>query len=260
MKKLVILFVAVLALSASYAQAQEDKMLFNHMSAGISLGLDGVGVELAFPASHLLQVRGGYSICPIPYKKDVTLGTLQVNGKNQNLSNIPVSARFWKGGLGNLMVDIYLNETGSFHFVAGAFAGSGKLVNGRVDLRQKISPDDYRTGITYNDVSCSTDAEGYAYVDATVLKVLPYLGVGFGRALDMNKQVSFNFELGAAYSGGIKTVTYDYSNPSRVTSNVVTSSDLVNSAGKQVDNGLMDKLARFPILPMLKFQVFMRLF
>ena len=59
MKKIVVLFVIVLALNASYAQAQEDKMLFNHMSAGITLGTDGVGLELAFPASQFLVVRGG---------------------------------------------------------------------------------------------------------------------------------------------------------------------------------------------------------
>jgi len=261
MKKLVVLFVIVLALNASYAQAQEDKMLFNHMSAGITLGTDGVGLELAFPASQFLVVRGGYSLCPIPYKKNVSLNSLHVGGSEMNLSNIPVTAQPWKGGLGNLMLDIYLNPTGSFHFVAGLFAGSGKLVGGKVDLRDKISPQDYKTGITYNGISCSTDAEGFAHVDATVNKVLPYLGVGFGRALRLDKRVTFNVELGAAYSGGIKVVTYDYSNPSKVTRSVITSSALVNKSGEQIDKGLVDKLARnWVVLPMLKFQVSVRLF
>ena len=256
MKKLIILFVAVLALSASFAQAQEDKMLFNHMSAGISLGVDGLGAELAFPASQFLVVRGGYSFMPYSYKKNVSLSDLHVGGSIKNLSNVPVTAKPWKGGEGNIMLDIYLSPTGIFHFVAGALVGSGQLIGGKVDLRDKISPEDYKTGITYNGVSCSTDADGFAYVDALVNKVLPYVGVGIGRAVNPDKRVTFNFELGAAYSGGMKVVTYDYSNPSKVTRSEVTSSAL-----NQKDNGVVDKLARYSVvLPMLKFQVYVNLF
>ena len=260
MKKVFVLLLAVLALSVPRALAQEDNMMFNHLSLGISVGLDGIGAEVVLPASPFLQDRGGYSYEPIPFKRNVDLGKISMKEKNVNLSNIPLSANLWKGGLGNLMLDIYLSKTGSFHFVAGAFAGSGKLVGGKIDARNAINREDYKTAIEYHGVSCSTDGEGFVYADATVWKVLPYVGVGFGRALDPAKRVNFSFELGAAVTGGVKLVTYDFSNPAKVTTSVLTSSALVTDSGKQLDKGWVDKLGKFPVLPMMKFGVYVNLF
>ena len=65
MRKIKVL-VAILAfvLGANYASAQ-DKNMFNHLSAGISLGvLDGIGFEVAAPIGNYVNARAGLSFLP----------------------------------------------------------------------------------------------------------------------------------------------------------------------------------------------------
>ena len=250
----------LLTLGLSNSRAQEDKMMFNHMSLGITAGLDGAGVEVVFPATDFLQLRCGYSFIPVHLNGKVSLGTFTLDDDSITLSDVPVNASIWKGGMGNLMLDIYPSRTGSFHFVAGVYAGPGKLIGSKVDARGYIEPEHYKTGLGRQGVSCSTDGEGFIHLDAAVMKAMPYLGLGFGRALNPDSRVCFNFELGAAYSGGIKLVAYDYSNPNKVTTSVLTSSVFVTESGNQLDGGIIDKLARFPVLPMFKFGLYVRLF
>ena len=92
------------------------------------------------------------------------------------------------------------------------------------------------------------------------MKVLPYLGIGYGRALNVNKRVGFGVELGAMYTGGIKFQTYNYANSSNVQTSVLTSSTFADDSGKLRDRGLIDKVSRIPVLPMLKLGVYFRLF
>ncbi|MBR1700257.1 MAG: hypothetical protein IJ714_10835 [Bacteroidales bacterium] len=61
MKKLFSLFVSVLMLGFS-AFAQEDKGLFNHLSVGATVGLDGLGIEVSAPITRYVQLRAGYSL------------------------------------------------------------------------------------------------------------------------------------------------------------------------------------------------------
>ena len=78
MKKLLLVCaLATFGLSQSFAQLDEDDYgFFNHVSAGISLGTDGIGIEVAAPLTYNFAVRAGYSFMPkIKYKKkDVRVG------------------------------------------------------------------------------------------------------------------------------------------------------------------------------------------
>lgn len=260
MKKTFLLLIAALFIVTPRVQAQDESMFFNHLALGVTSGLDGIGAELVVPCTPFLQIRGGYSLDPIPFSAHLNLGTVVLDGETVNLSNVPMNVSFWKGGLGNVMLDIYLNDTGSFHFVAGAFIGSGKFMSATADLTGIMASEDYKRSVNYHGVTCSTDADGYAHADATVMKVMPYVGLGFGRALKADKTVGFSFELGAAYSGGIKLYTYDFSNSSSVKSSQITSSAMVTDSGQQMDKGWVDKLAGLPVLPMMKFGVYVRLF
>ncbi len=255
-------FLAALAVSllSFSAYAQEDKQVFNHVALGVSAGIDGLGVEAILPATPFLQIRGGYSFFPYTYKNTLNLGQYEMNGKTIELNNIPLTASIWKGGLGKVLLDIYPGKTLPFHFVAGAFIGSGKLVGGCLDGSKAIPQEDYKTGIGMNGITISSDEKGMVYADAAVLKVLPYLGLGFGRGLNPNKRVTFSFELGVVYTGGIKATVYDYSNPSGVQSHVVTSKDLIADDGKQMDGGVIDKVSGIPVLPMMKLGLYVRLF
>ena len=71
MKRIFTLFLA-LALSASGISAfaqEQDKQLANHLALGITLGLDGVGLEAALPITPYVQARAGYSIFPYTFKR-----------------------------------------------------------------------------------------------------------------------------------------------------------------------------------------------
>ena len=176
------------------------------------------------------------------------------------MTNTPVSVTLWKGGEGKLLVDLFPGKETAFHFTVGAFMGSGKLVGSSVDMRGILDPADYKTSYGINNIKCSTDENGFIYMDATVLKVLPYVGIGAGRALKPNRRVGFTFDLGVAYTGGIKVTTYDFSRSTGAQSYVITSSDLVDENGKKTDNGLIDKAASIPVLPILRFGVYFLLF
>lgn len=261
MKRISSLF-AVLAVSLLSLQASaQDSQSFNHLSLGVTAGIDGVGLEAVLPASPYLQIRGGYSIFPYKYKTNVNLGVLERDDDyDLDFTNMPISVGLWKGGVGKLMLDIYPGTQTVFRFVAGAFIGSGKIVAAKADLRSTLKPEDYRTGVGYKDMSISSDADGYGYLDIAGFKVFPYLGLGLGRLMDPENRVSFNFELGAIYTGGTKVQTYDFSNPSGVKTVVLTGKDLSNDEGKQMDDGYVAKVSNIPVLPMLRLGLYVRLF
>lgn len=259
MKKLLV-FLAALAVSLPSVAQVRDSQVFDHLALGVSAGIDGLGIEVAMPASPYLQIRGGYSFFPFSINNTANLGKVNFEDTFQlDLSNVPFSVSPWVGGLGKVLLDIYPSKRGPFHFVAGAFFGSGRMLGVKADLRNAIDPIDYTTGYGINDFSISTDKDGYAYLDAAVGKVLPYLGIGTGRAVKLRSRVSATLEVGAVYTGGIKIVGYNYSFDPEGETSVATSKDLVMD-GKQLDEGMVDKLAAFPILPMLKFGIYVRLF
>lgn len=89
MKKL--LAVSLLALfSFSAAHAQEDKMLFNHLSVGITTGTPGlIGVDLATTCTPYLQIRAGISIMPnIKYNTSIKMNGSDVRDFNNKITNV----------------------------------------------------------------------------------------------------------------------------------------------------------------------------
>ncbi len=261
MKKTVALLAALAVSFLSLTAQAQDKQIFNHVALGVSAGIDGIGAEVVLPATPYLQIRGGYSFLPFSYKKNLDFGKFETEQIGTlDFSSIPSAFTLWKGGLGKVLLDIYPAKGIPFRFVAGAFIGNGKMVGGSLDVSKAIQPEDYEAGFGMNGVSVSTDEKGMIYLDATVLKVLPYLGLGFGRPLDPKKRVAFSFELGVVYTGGIKFMTYDYSNPNKIQTSQITSQTLVDDNGKQLDNGIIDKVSGIPVLPMMKLGVYVRLF
>lgn len=258
MKKIVLLL-ALAALATPRAFAQDDNMILNHLSLGVTAGVDGIGLEATMPATPSLQIRAGYSLMPFTYRNTFDLGTVDFEEHTFDLSHLPVAVKPWKGGLGKFLVDYYPCKTGSFHLTAGTFFGSGKLGAVTADFREVIDPIDYRTGVGIHNLSFSTDEEGFVHGDGAVWKVMPYLGIGFGRTLDPAKRVRFTCDLGAVCNGGIDVVLYNYSRKDEVESCVAHSSDLVMD-GKQLDKGLVDKISGIAILPMLRMGIHVRLF
>ena len=74
-KLLLICGMAVLGIGHSHAQLEpEDYKFFNHLSAGVSLGLDGIGFDVAAPLTYNFAVRAGYTFLPkIKYNTTINL-------------------------------------------------------------------------------------------------------------------------------------------------------------------------------------------
>lgn len=259
MKKTITILASLALLSLCNFASAQDPQIFNHGSVGITAGIDGIGIEAAMPITPYLQIRGGYSLSPIPISFNYNYTDLN-DGK---LYKVPVKTNLWTGGMGKFMLDIYPGSKTPFRFIAGAFFGSGKFVKGQIDLRGVVAQADWGTAGSLNGVTYgSTDKNGYGYFDVDVHKVLPYLGVGFGRAVDIHNRVSFTCELGAAYTGGLDVIIYDYSNPNGAVAHSVTSKDF-EEAGKDKDwdyGKTIDTIRGIPVLPMLKVSLFVRLF
>lgn len=262
MKRTIIIAVLVALVGAASANAQEDNQLFNHLGVGVTLGVDGMGLQVAAPVMPMLQVRAGYAFnTPAPGTGSFGTHTMD-NGHPVNLDNMPMTVWSYKGGLGELFVDFFPEKTGIFRISAGMFAGGGKFLSVKADMRETMAKEDYATMMSSGDVKFSTDAEGYGYGDALTWKVLPYVGIGTGRAVNLQKEkhkLTFTFDLGVAFTSGIKIQTYEFTTGSKVPC-AVTSAATVDEAGKQQDGGLIDALSGIPVLPVLKFGLFYRLF
>lgn len=257
MKRFLLILIAAVSIAAPRAFAQEA---FKHAALGVTAGLDGFGIEAATALGDHFQLRAGYAIMPFSYSKNMNLGTGTVNGAKRDFSNTPVSIKMWYGGNGNVMADWFPGD-GAFHVTAGLFAGSGKLLKGDLDVTRAIKSDEWgRVAVSYdNGVSFSTDANGIAHVDAVTLKVMPYVGIGLGRAIG-DGPVSFTFDLGALITGGAKPQIYNYIRNTMDPSNPVESMQLTSALVKNKDKGWIDKIANIPVFPMLKINLFVALF
>ena len=254
MKKIVSLFVALAVLSvSSYAQ---DKQLFNHLSIGASVGLDGLGIEVATPVTPYVQLRAGYSIViPTSVTTTYNFGSFESSSRKIDLTNVPITAGFWKGGLGKLIADIYPWPNIPFHFAAGLFIGGGKFSSISVDASKVLNPDEYATlAVGYNGVNISSDKNGSFNVDAKTGNVLPYVGIGFGHAVNTKNLVSVTFDLGVMI-GGPKMQSYNY-----IRSDAGTPVELTSAVLDNNDKGIIDAINKFPVMPLLKLNVFFNVF
>lgn len=249
-------------LGAASASAQDNSQIFNHLAAGVTLGVDGLGVQVAAPATPFLQVRAGYAFTvPVPVSGSFGTHTMD-NGHSVNLDNLSMTAWPYKGGLGHLFVDFFPGKSENFHITAGLFAGGGKFLSVKADMRESMAQEDYGVQMSKGAVKFSTDADGYGYADALTWKVLPYVGIGTGRAVALSTEkdgLVFTFDAGIAFCGKQNIQTYDFSSGSKEPC-AVTSAATVDESGVQQDHGLIDKLSGIPVLPVIKVGLFYRIF
>ncbi|MBR5735401.1 MAG: hypothetical protein IKX60_01205 [Bacteroidales bacterium] len=261
MKRLFIFLFAVTLLSGNVSYAQENGV-FNHLALGVTAGDDGFGFEIAAPLGSFLQVRGGYSIMPFTVTRPFTFGNVTVNGSTREMNNIPFVAKMLDGGQGRVMLDFNPSSDASFHFTIGAMFSSGNLLNTSGDIRNVLHSDEYGTrGIgLQSDCIISSDKEGYLPIDLKTNKIWPYVGVGFGQAVNPDRRVSAVFELGFAYSGNWQMSAYDMVDYYAGFSDSPEIVPLTSAAVRNHDRGAFDKLAKLPVFPVARLNVYFRLF
>ncbi len=250
MKKLFLLplLAAALLLPSLRAQAQ----YFDHLGLGITVGIDGFGLELAAPLGNQFQVRAGYSMLPPMWKphKEFTL----TETVDHEQTSVDIEAIVKLGGA-NLMFDWHPGGKG-FFVTAGAYAGARKILTAQ-NRKPFLDEEDWGTaGLQIGDVVVTTDSKGVAQVNLKVWPVRPYVGIGYGNAITPDKRVGFNVELGTCFTGGYSVYATGTNLQTGEEGEVLVTSTALNNE----DKGVVDKMAKFPVLPILKAGIFIRLF
>lgn len=251
MKRLfsVILISAALMTASATASAQ----FFNSMSLGVGAGVDGVSLQLGFPVGSFLQLRlGGSYTPPIGYAFSVD----GVEFDNGTSGTLDLKAKLAYMG-GNAMLDLFPGRDTKFHFTFGVFGGNGKLATLTGTSQALADEDKGSAGIRIGNTLVTTDENGYCTADLRASTFLPYFGIGAGRAVREDSPVSFVFDFGACYTkDGLGGYTYGTNMRTGQREYIrVTSADIDNE-----DSGVLDILGKIPVLPVMKFSLFFRLF
>ena len=209
------------------------------------------------PLSPFVQLRAGYAIFPYTFKK-----TIDVNGEfaGLELGSFPASFTFWKGGNGKFLIDFFPGKKTSFHLTAGVFAGAGQFMHWEADWQYQVEEEEYATRpFTYRGFTFSTNDQGIVLADARMDHWVPYAGLGFGRAVSPDKRLTVSADLGVLITGGTQIQTYNYVNDPSGEPVILQSRNLVTPGGRQLDKGWTDRLAKCPVLPLLRITVFFSL-
>ena len=199
---------AIFGIQTSQAQEQEIEYgLFNHLSAGVSVGTDGIGLEVASPITNFLSVRLGYSFLPIKYTGNFDFDSDEAFLRKEDGSgyydNVDVEGKLHMGDL-KLLFDLYPSKKSSFRFTAGAYIGNSKLVTAKstnefINKRYwgNSGPE---LGKGLKNYTIVSDENGVINADLKTNSFKPYLGIGFGRAIPKNR-LSVSFDLGVQFWG-----------------------------------------------------------
>ena len=156
------------------------------------------------------------------------------------------------------MADFYPFK-GGFHISAGVFANNGKLVSATADLSKVLSSEDWaRTAVN----GVSTDLNGQLYVDVKHWNVMPYLGLGFGRALNPEKTFNFVFDMGLMLWGSPEIQSRKYtmaSNYEQYETAAITAESMGLKEGDQAAK-LLNLVSEIPVCPYIRFGFYFKLF
>lgn len=243
------------------------------VAAGVSVGvMDGAGVGLSLGLLDNLNIRAGYSLIPSSLIKEYDI-ELPEWGSN------PASSTAVTGSLPstcNVLVD-YHPGGGSFHVTAGAFFGSEDFV--RVFNTKSLPESYHNAGLSYyvdgdkDDVTkfyrIQTDDNGILSASLRTRGVRPFLGFGFGTSVP-RRMVSATLDFGLEYIGGLDISTDALNIKGEKESIVLTSAGVRETvheiAGSSYDFfydkyiNYIDRLHSLPVLPVLRFSLFVKLF
>ena len=292
MKKLfLIALTAIFATGTACAQDPDDKMLFNHLSVGVTTGTPGlIGFDVATTCTPYVQIRAGMAIMPnIKYSTNIKLAAGDVqnfNSKrdqvNQVLTNIgkeelvvteEVKREYAVQGKlgftnGKLLFDIFPFKSTGFPFfvTVGAYFGGSQIIkvynkdagslqivnqanaaireynNANIPGQTPIK-EIYATQGQYTDLG--PNANGDVEFNVKVNGFKPYLGIGFGRPVPMNKRVGVQVELGCMF----------WSTP-KVTFSGNKDIDIEKDKAGDKDVGkAIDIISKFSVWPCLNFRI-----
>ena len=267
---LLILGMAVLGTGHSLAQLEpEDYKYFNHLSAGVSVGLDGIGVDLAAPLTYNFALRAGYTFLPkITYNTTIDLDEDKALSKYEDVG---VGGSLKMGDF-HLLVDYYPFRKSSFHLTAGAYIGKNNII--KAYNTEPFVKESYwgnagiELGTTenlYSQYTLTTDDKGDVLVELKSNSFKPYVGIGFGRAVTKHR-FCVQFDLGVQFWGTPEAWTnvkyFDYEQGDYVTDYQKIDKNRITNPKKDyqdIKDGIK-KAEKFGVYPILKVRFNGRIF
>ena len=185
-----------------HAQNQIEYGIFDHLGAGLSVGTDGIGIDVATPLTDYVAFRTGVSFVP---KIKIKKNNIHIKDDNATLEDhVDVEGKLNIFDF-KLLADFYPFKSSSFHITAGAFIGSedaAHAVNTSMFIKD---PEKYgKVALVLGDYHVTTDENGYANLDLKVNGFKPYVGFGFGRAVPRKSRVSVSCDFGVKFWGSPK--------------------------------------------------------
>lgn len=262
MKKIFSCIVMLLMITSGVkAQYVDDNMLFNHLGASVSLGLDGIGIEAATTATQWAGVRAGINFFP-----NITVNPSDINYsrnvKNQKTGtyekkngDLGLEAKFKKVD-GKILIDGYpFGAKSSFHVTAGLFFGNSEFitVNLKEDPNVPINGAIIPTDNNPNEYPINPNENGIIKLRMKYNSVKPYIGIGIGRAVPTgNKRIAVAADLGVQFHGSPKVQAYSPDGQGWMD---IKSSDFYGILDKEGDRkdmddafDLIDKIKVWPVL------------
>lgn len=242
MKRAVLAFLLLSVALGVRAQRAEGP----HLSAGIAVGTTGLGVEASVLLPREIGFRAGFNwlkagvSLPVKLPEDFGGDGTAIGFKAQlNLNH------------GYVLADIYPLADSGFHLTGGVWAGSSVLA--RI----------YNTGPLPEALnSIGIDVDGYSVhavdgnlsAELRVNAVKPYLGFGFGRPRS-DRHWNVAFDAGILWWGnpGVFAVGYDLFDEAKEV-------QLTSAAVDNMDKGILDKVGRVMVYPVLRCTVYYRIF
>ena len=239
MKFLSTIVALLLATTAAHAQDyllnDDDDLMFNHMSLGLSAGTTGVGLDLAMPLGKYVQVRAGVSYVPAvgisspldcvrsertTYTADgqrfesqrqqvfVAVDAVGADVKNIDIKSTP---KFLNG---KLMFDFYAAPSFPLHLTLGAYFGGEKVITlESVDNAEALTNHYSSNSSNYNqygyenchgvkvgNYTLLSNSEGKIDSWIQTSAIRPYVGLGYGKAYS-EKGIDWMVEAGAIFWG-----------------------------------------------------------
>lgn len=255
MNKKILFLVAAFALVATSAKAQEDdKYIFNHMGAGISVGTDGIGVELATCCTKFLGIRAGISFIPKINVNDIKFDY----SRHGNDGKGKIDASFKKID-GKLLFDFYpWRDKFSGHITAGFFAGNNVLATAQIWEDPAVPFDGYVVPETDNpnnyvlEAGPSSAARKSIKARIKYWAVKPYIGIGFGRMFRTpdDSRIGVSCDLGVQFHGTPQVQAYSWEGKKYLDVTAGDVKSLLDEKGSTIDDvyKIKDAIVVYPVL------------
>lgn len=264
MKKAMLLAAIVACTGVVQAQDNSDRNLgvFKHLGADLSVGTEGIGIDVATPVTNYLELGFGVNFMPgIKISGDVDVDDIVFSYTNPTTGattpvTIPMNDVNIEGKLArttmNFKASIYpFGQHNDFFVVAGfSFGGKkiAKLTGHSDDVKAFMDDPSYpdeakrRVFASIDKYEVKFDSNGDINGDVRVKSFRPYLGLGYGRQVPKHHRLGCRIELGCQFMGKMKI----YQNNTKVD---------INELGEKGDDDLSDFIDKLKVYPVLKLSL-----